>query len=250
MGIPNHLIRDDERVEDLQYQGLAILQKKGTFHFGTDAVLLADFASPRPREQMVDMGTGTGIIAILMVSRQESAHCVALEIQPEMAEMASRSVQINDMQDRVQVMETDFCEAWKVLGREKYTLAVCNPPYGKAGSVLLSEQEAQRIARHEGQCTIEEVCQAASRLLKNGGRFEVVFPAPRMLELMSAMRDDRLEPKRVRTVHHRAEHAPKLVLVEAVKGGKSMLHWLPPLVLEEADGTSTQEYRRIYRMDE
>lgn len=250
MGVPTNLIREDERLEDLQYQHLKILQKKDTFHFGTDAVLLADFSSPRPREQMVDMGTGTGIIAILMASRQENARCVALEIQPEMAEMAARSVRLNQMQDRIDVLQADFCEAWKMLGRERYTLVVCNPPYGKAGGVLLSEQESQRIARHEGQCTIEEVCQAASALLKNGGRFAVVFPAPRMFELMCAMRNGRMEPKRIRTVHHRAGQAPKLVLVEAVKGGKSMLHWLAPLILEDDEGKPTQEYRRIYRMDE
>lgn len=251
MGLPLdlELVREDERLETLQYGDLRILQKEKAFHYGTDAVLLADFAAPRPRERMLDLGTGTGVIALLMASRQESARCVALEIQPEMADMAARSVRLNGLQERIEVCCADFCQAHRELGCEKYTLAVCNPPYGKAGSVLLSQTEPLRIARHEGDCTIAEVCQAAFRLLQNGGRFCVVFPAPRMLELMRAMQDARLEPKRVRTVHHRAGQPPKLVLLEAVKSGRPTLHWMAPLVLEEADGAPTAEYRRIYRMD-
>lgn len=250
MGIQTALIREGERLEELNGPSLVILQKEKAFHYGTDAVLLADFAQPRPRERMVDLGTGTGIIALLCASRQEGLCCTAVEIQPEMADMAARSVQLNGIEGRVQVLCEDFRLAHRVLGCEKYTLAVCNPPYGKAGGTLHSERETERIARHEGDCTIEDVCLSAFRLLRTGGRFAVVFPAPRMLELMCAMRNARLEPKRVRTVHHRAGDAPKLVLVEAIKGGGSMLHWLPPLILQSDDGAPTAEYLRIYRQAE
>lgn len=242
------LIRAGERLEELRAQQLFILQKEAAFHYGTDAVLLADFAAPRLRERMVDMGTGTGVIALLMAASQPTARCTALEIQPEMADMAARSVALNGLEARIEVLCQDFCQAHRTLGCEQYALAVCNPPYGKAGGTLKNEQETQRIARHEGGCTIEDVCLAAFRLLKTGGRFCVIFPAPRMLELMCAMRAARLEPKRVRTVHHRVGKPPVLVLVEAVKGGGSMLHWLPPLILEDEQGAPTPEYRRIYRL--
>ena len=247
MGVQTALIREDERLEELSGPSLVILQKERAFHYGTDAVLLADFAQPRPRERMIDLGTGTGVIALLCASRQESARCTAVEIQPDMADMAARSVLLNGLEGRVQVLCEDFRQAHRVLGCEQYALAVCNPPYGKAGGALCSERESERIARHEGDCTIEDVCLSAFRLLRIGGRFAVIFPAPRMLELMCAMRAARLEPKRVRTVHHRAIDAPRLALVEAVKGGGSMLHWLPPLILQSDDGAPTDEYLRIYR---
>ncbi len=250
MGIQTALIHPGERLESLQYGEMCILQKEEGFHYGTDAVLLADFAAPRSGERMVDMGTGTGVIALLMASRQENALCEALEIQEDMADMAARSVRLNGMQDRITVRSCDFRDAYKLLGSESCTLAVCNPPYGKAGGTLHSETDARRIARHEAECTIEDVAQAASRLLRCGGRFAVVFPAPRVLELMNAMRAFHLEPKRVRTVHHDIGKAPKLVLVEAVKGGGEMLQWLPPLILNDLGGNPTDEWKRIYRISE
>ena len=250
MGLPLDLglVREGERLDTLQYGDLRILQKEKAFHYGTDAVLLADFAAPRPRERMLDLGTGTGVIALLMASRQESARCVALEIQPEMADMAARSVRLNGLQERIEVRCADFCQAHRELGCEKYTLAVCNPPYGKAGSVLLSQTEPLRIARHEGDCTIAEVCQAAFRLLQNGGRFCVVFPAPRMLEAMTALSAAHLEPKRFRLIYPCADRPANLVLIEAVKDARPMLHPEPPLIVYDKDGSMTAELKRIYHL--
>ena len=250
MGTAAAVIREGERLESLQYGELRILQKEQGFHYGTDAVLLADFAAPRSGERMVDLGTGTGVIAILAMSRQENATCQALEIQEDMADMARRSVLLNGMQDRIEVRACDFRSAYRELGNEAFTLAVCNPPYGKAGGTLVSETDARRIARHEDECTLLEVCQAASRLLRCSGRFAVVFPAPRLLELLNTLRDCRLEPKRVRLVHHDVTKAPKLALVEAIKNGGPTLQWMPPLILNREDGTPTGEWRRIYRLPE
>ena len=242
-------LKAGERLDDLRNGAYRLIQKSGTFCFGTDTVLLADFARPRKRERIVDLGCGNGAIAILLAEHQPDVTVEAVELQSEMADMAQRSVRLNQLETRIQVHNCDMCTAWKQLGREKCALAVCNPPYGAQGAALLSESEAKRIARHEGDLTPEDVAASAAALLKFGGRFCVVFPAPRAFEMMAAMQSCNLAPKRIRTIHARPERAPKLVLIEAVKGGGSGLHWLEPLVLANADGSPSVEWKRIYEQE-
>jgi len=244
------MLLEGERLDTLQYQGLRIIQKEKGFRFGTDSVLLADFAAPKPGERVVDMGTGTGILSILMASRQANSTYMALEIQQDMAEMAARSVKLNGMDDRIEVRSCDFREAPQMLGYGKFSLAVCNPPYGKAGGAMVNVRDSERIARHEGECTVEDVAKTAAALLKVGGRLAVVYPAPRAFELMCALRANHMEPKRLRTIHSQADREPKLILLDAVKGGGSMLHWMPPLILNNDDGTPSDEWKRIYRVNE
>lgn len=242
------MLKPGERLDDLQNQGLTIIQRPDVFRFGTDSVLLADFANPRPRERAVDLGCGTGAIALLLAAHQPRlAHIDAIEIQTEIADMARRSVMLNGLEAKITVHNADMRAAAALLGYERRTLAVCNPPYGRAGAALESQSEAKRLARHEGDLTPDDICQAASALLQNGGRFAVVYPAPRALEMLRAMEEHRLAPKRLRTVHAFADRAPKLVLLDAVKGAGAGLHWQPPLVLYNADGTPTAEWKRIYR---
>ena len=241
------LLRPGERLDDLQNQGLRIIQRPNVFRFGTDAVLLADFAAPRPRERAVDLGCGTGVIALLLAAHEPRVEAVAaVELQPEIADMARRSVRLNGLEGRVSVHCGDMREIWRELGAGRYTLAVCNPPYGRSGAALESQRETVRLARHEGDLTPAAVARAAAMLLKNGGRFCAIFPAPRAYELMRAMDDSGIAPKRVRTVHGVEGRAPKFVLLEGVRQGGEGLHWLEPLVLRHSDGTFTQEWRRIY----
>lgn len=235
-----------ERLDDLQNGEYRLIQKRGTFCFGTDTVLLADFARPRKRERIVDLGCGNGAIAILLAAHQKDAVVDAVEIQADMADMAARSVQLNQLDERIKVHLCDMRSAWKQIGREKCALAVCNPPYGAQGAALLSESEAKRIARHEGDLSPEDVAASAAALLKFGGRFCVVFPAPRAFEMMAAMQESNLAPKRIRTIHARPSRAPKVVLIEAVKGGGSGLHWMEPLILANEDGSPSAEWKRIY----
>ena len=155
MGIPTDMmnevaceLREGERLDTLQYQGLQIIQKEQGFRFGTDSVLLADFAAPRSGDRVADLGTGTGILCILMASRQPNSTYTALEIQTDMAEMATRSVKLNNMDDRIEVHACDFREAPSFLGHGKFSLVVCNPPYGKAGSSMVNVRDSERIARH------------------------------------------------------------------------------------------------------
>jgi len=243
-------LKQGERIDDLMRNGLKLIQREDGFRFGTDSVLLADFALYGNPEYAVDLGTGSGILPILMADAQPRAHFDAVELQEEAADRAARSVKMNGQEEKITVHHMDMRRAPKELGYGKYTCCVCNPPYGKKESTLASERENVRLARHEGDISIEEICKCAAQLLKNGGRFHVVFPAQRALELMNAMQSAHLAPKRVRLVEFMAGKTPKLILMDAVKGGGSQLHWMPTLVLFEDDGSPTAEYRRIYRMDD
>ena len=242
-------LRPGERLDDLQTSGLRLIQKPGTFRFGTDSVLLADFARPRRGEHIVDLGSGNGAIALLLAGHQPDAKIEAMELQPELADMAARSVQLNGLENRVRVRCADMREAWREIGRERCSLAVCNPPYGEAGGGLQRADEAERVARTEKDLNPMDVAASAASLLKYGGRFCVCFPARRALEMMRAMEESGLAPKRVRCVQARADRAPRLMLIEAVKGGGSGLHWMPPLILYEPDGRVSAEWKRIYETE-
>jgi len=239
-------LKPNERLDDLQRNGLRIIQNPAAFRFGMDAVLLADFMRLRPREQVVDMGTGTGILPLLLSQKEASCTFEAFEIQPDMAEMAGRSVALNGLADRIRVHAADMRKAWQIIGREKMHAVVCNPPYGKRGGTLTSETASVSLARHEEDCTIEDVCASCAAVLRNGGRLCIVFPAQRMLELCDALRKYRLEPKKIRMVCAHADKPPYLVMVEAMKNAKPQLLWMPPLVVYHADGSETDEIKRIY----
>ena len=244
---PSDLLLPGERLDDLQCGGYRLIQRPDAFRFGTDSVLLADFAAPRPRTRAVDLGCGTGAVATLMAAHEPTLNVDAVELQPDVADMARRSVRLNRLEDRVRVFAGDMRAAHAFLGHGQYALAVCNPPYGRAGATLPSANEGVRLARHEGDLTAEGVAESAARLLKNGGRLCVIFPAPRALEMLRAMEDCGIAPKRLRTVHGMPERAPKFLLIDGVRGGGKGLHWLPPLVLRNADGSFSDEWKRIYR---
>lgn len=242
----NELLKQGERIDDLQRNGLRIIQNPKAFRFGMDAVLLADFTRLRPHDRVADMGTGTGILPLLLSQKEERCIFDAFEIQPDMADMASRSVELNGLEARVRVHAADMRDAWQIVGRQSMHAVVCNPPYGKRGGTLTSEASALSIARHEADCTIEDVAASCAAVLRNLGRLHIVFPAQRMLELCDALRKSRLEPKRIRMVCAHADKPPYLVMVEAMKNAKPQLLWMPPLIVYHADGTETEEIKQIY----
>ena len=239
-------LRPGERLDDLQRGSLRIIQNERLFRFGTDAVLLSDFAQLKPGANAADLGTGTGVIALLLAARHPDARIEAIELQPYFAELAQRNVNLNGLTDRIRVHEADMRIAAQILGYGRMDQVVCNPPYFEQDSSLLSESENKLLARMDASVGIDEIAQIAFQLLKSGGRFSVIFPAQRLHDLLSAMQSARLAPKRIRTVHATVQHAPKLVLADAVKQGGSQLHWLPPLILKNPDGTYTTEWKRIY----
>lgn len=239
-----------ERLDDLQRGSLRILQKPDGFCFGMDSVLLAAFAAPYAKEgRSIDLGTGSGILPLLICAREPKAGFDAVEIQPAMADMAARSVALNGMGDRIAVHTLDMRDAPAALGYERYRLAVCNPPYGATDGQMQNPDVARRIARHEGEADIFAICKAAGALLQNGGHLVMVYPVPRMLFLMDAMRAARVEPKHVRMVHPRWGEAPNIMLVEGKKAAKPLLHVRPPLYVRDENGRETQELRRIYEDD-
>ncbi|MBP3428760.1 MAG: tRNA1(Val) (adenine(37)-N6)-methyltransferase [Clostridia bacterium] len=244
----NHelMIREGERLDDLQRGGLRILQRPDGFRFGTDAVLLADFAGAKRGEHICDMGTGTGVLPLLLSARAEGTTFDAFEIQHDVADMAMRSVQINGLQDRIRVHCADCRDAARMIGHECCHLVVSNPPYTRQGAGLVSPEKTRALSRSDSDCSLEEWIAACGRVLRNGGRLCCVFPAPRFLELCDAMRSARVEPKRVCFVAARPEAAPKLVLLEGLKGGRPGLHVQPLLITHEADGSYTRRMREIY----
>lgn len=241
------LIYAGERLDDLEIGGFRLIQRPDAFRFGTDSVLLAHFAAPKRNERVVDLGCGTGAIGTLMIAHGENVSVDAVEIQPEIADMARRSAILNGISDRMSVLCADMREVWRTLGAGKYSRVVCNPPYHKVGTGFESANASSAMARQDGSIAIEEVARAAAKLLKTGGRFCAVFPASRAFELMRAMDDASLAPKRIQTVHGVAGRKPKLILIDAVKEGGAGLDWLEPLVLQNADGTPTAQWNAIYR---
>ena len=240
------LIHEGERLDDLQRGGLRILQRAEGFRFGTDAVLLADFAGVRKGERVADVGTGTGVLPLLLSARAEGTTFDAFEIQPDVADMARRSVLINGLEDRIRIHTLDCREAASAIGHECCRLVVTNPPYTKGGAGLVSPEQSRALSRSDSDCEIGEWIAACAKLLQNGGRLCCVFPAPRFLELCDAMRAAKVEPKRVRFVVARESSSPKLVLTEGLKGGRPGLHMQPMLITHDAQGNFTQEMRRIY----
>lgn len=235
-----------ERLDDLQREGLKIIQREKGFRFGTDAVLLADFAQAKKGERVCDMGTGTGVLPLLIAARSAGTTFDAFEIQMDVADMAARSVRLNGMENRIRVHCADCRDAASIIGHETCRLVVSNPPYTAEGAGLVSPEHTRALSRSDDQCSIGEWIAACGRVLQNGGRLCCVFPAPRLLQLCDAMREARIEPKRVRLIAARADAAPKLVLVEGLKGGKPGLHMLPLLITHNPDGSFTQEMLRIY----
>lgn len=237
---------EGERIDDLQFCNLHIIQNPKAFCFSMDAVLLSDFACARSGDTVVDLGTGTGILPLLLCGRSERTVFHALEIQKDMADMAQRSVQLNGLEERITVYESDLRAAPKLLGHGIANLVVANPPYGREGIAMQNPNMEKRIARHEGESNLKDFVQTAGKLLKTRGRFAVVFPAQRMLELMDTMRDAGIEPKRLRLVHPKPDRAPNLALLEGIKLGRPSLSVMPPLIVYTQEGHETEEIRRIY----
>ena len=236
----------NERIDDLQRGGLRVIQRADAFRFGTDAVLLADFAAPRRHDRVCDLGTGTGIIPLLLYARENTISADAVEIQPDMADMAARSMAMNGLKEKIRVLSGDLRSIRTLLPHARYDLVTCNPPYGKAGGTLLNPDASKRLARHEESCAIEDVACAAAWLLQNGGRLCCVFPAARMIELSDAMRKYRMAPKRIRMVHSRVEKAAHLCLMEGMLDARPGLIIEPPLVIYDENNAYTPELRRIY----
>jgi len=243
------LIQEDERLDDLQLGGMKILQKRSGFRFGMDAVLLADFAKIEARDRVADFGTGTGVLPMLLMGHGKAAHVDALEIQPDMADMARRTMELNGLEDRCHVHLLPVERAGEAIPRASLDAIICNPPYGVPGGTLRNPSQTLSTARHQSEEGLSAWYAMAYQLLKGKGRFHMIYPAPQMLEAMQGLEKARLAPKRFRLIYPAADKPANLVLIEAMKDARPMLHPMPPLIVYEKDGSMTPELRRIYHLD-
>lgn len=239
-------LRPGERIDDLGRHGLRIIQHPGRFPFSMDPVLLAHFATVRKDERVADLGTGAGVIPLLLAALHPTCHVTGIEIQPETAEMAQRSVRLNRMEDRITIRCADYRLEAKALGHGRFDVITINPPYRVRGHGKISEGEARATSRHETHGGLTETLEAAARLVRFGGRIAVVFLAERMTDLHSSMRAFHLEPKRLRCIHSSVERPAELILIEARKGGGPGLRIEPPLIVYRAEGQFSDEMNLTY----
>lgn len=235
-----------ERIDDLQRNGYRIIQDPSRFCFGMDAVLLSGYAQAGEGARVLDLGTGTGIIPILMEAKTKAAQLIGLEIQKESAQMARRSVALNNLQDKIQIVDGDIKEAGQLFDAASFDVITCNPPYMISQHGLQNPDSPKAIARHEVLCTLEDVIKASARLLKPGGKLYMVHRPFRLAELMVVMHDYKIEPKRMRLVHPFIDHEPNMVLIEGVRGGKPRMTVDNPLIIYESQGVYTKELMNIY----
>ena len=262
------LVRADERVDDLQRNGYRIIQKKSGFRFGMDAVLLSGFVRVRRGEKVADLGTGTGIIPILLEAKTEGDRFLGLELQEEVADMAARSVSLNGICGRLSILRGDvrallekgpeavfdrisYENGERALSKESlvfgsFDVITSNPPYMDAGGGLMNPNDLKNISRHEIYLKLDEVCAAAGRLLKSGGRFYMVHRPMRLAEIISDLKKYKLEPKRMKFVHPFSDRDANMVLIESVKSGGSQVTVEKPIIVYEKPGRYSSEIYDIY----
>ena len=241
---------EDETIEDLQLAGFSLIQKKHAFRYGMDSVLLASFADIQPKDIVCDFGTGNGILPLLLIGRGKGSRFHAIDINGEAAELARRNVELNHLEDRITVIHADVSETPSLLGSCSIDSIVCNPPYSLPSAGLSSPNMQKAIARNQKSDTIDKMFSAAFMILKGKGKLFLVFPAPRMLHIMKKLQQHHLEPKRIRMVYPTLKKPANLVLIEAVKDAKPMIHPLPPLIIYQENGDLTNELKSVYHIQE
>ena len=240
------LLHDGERLDELNRNNLMIIQDPSRFCFGMDAVLLSGFAKVKAGEKAIDLGTGNGIIPILLSAKTEGEHFTGLEIQPENVDIAQRSVKYNRLEEKIDIVEGDIVTASEKFGKSVFDVVTSNPPYMIGQHGLTNPDSAKAIARHEVKCTFEDVARETAALLKPGGRFYLVHRPFRLAELIVTLTKYKLEPKRMKMVHPFIDKEPNMVLIECVRGGNSRMTMEAPLIVYKEPGVYTDEIYTIY----
>lgn len=240
------LLKENERIDDLQRKGYRIIQNPDYFCFGMDAILLSGFANVKKGERALDMGTGTGIIPILLEAKTQGESFVGLEIQQPVADMASRSVRLNQLEDKIEIVCGDIKEASTILPCCSFDVITCNPPYMNQTHGIVNPTKPKAIARHEILCNFEDIAREASKLLKPKGRLYLVHRPRRLMDLLCTLRKYHLEPKRMRYIHPFKEEEANMVLIEALNNGGVQMRVESPLIVYDEPGKYTQEVLQIY----
>jgi len=233
-------------LEYLWNGGPRLMQRPGVFPMGTDSILLSAFCQLAPRDRVLDLGTGTGILPLLLAFDRPGLTVTAVELSPEACTLAEENMALNGLSGRVTILPGDLRQHRGLIPTGRFDLTVSNPPYFPVGSGHAAENGLEH-ARGDGTCTLNDLCQAAAWATRWGGRFCLVFRPDRLCDLFLALRENGFEAKRLRPVHHSLGSPVNLVLVEARRGGNPGLIWENDLYLYNADGTETHELQEIYR---
>lgn len=240
------MILEDERIDDLQCKGYRLIQKPKGFCFGVDAVLLSDFARVKKKQKVLDLCTGSGVIPILLAAKTEGESFSGLELQEEYADMADRSVQMNGLEEKINIICGDVKDIKKLFAPASFQVVTVNPPYMTEHHGLTNLYEPKTIARHEVMVSLEDVVAAAGYVLPESGSFFMIHKPFRLAEIFKIMKAYHLEPKRMRMVHPNVEKEPTMVLIEGAKGGRERITVEPPLIIYKEQGVYHDEICRIY----
>lgn len=240
-------LEKNERIDDLQCNGLKIIQNKDGFCFGIDSVLLSDFAKNiRNNSIVLDLGTGTGIIPILLCGKTKLKKIVGVEVQEEVANMAKRSAKLNNLEDKFEIINKNILELKNIYDTNSFDVIVTNPPYKKINTGIKNENEKKLISRHEILANLEDFISVSSRLLKDKGEFYMVHRPERLSDIFFYMRKYKIEPKEIRMVYSNKNVAPKMVLIKGVKNGNVFLKFRENLYIYDETGKYTEEIYKIY----
>ena len=240
-------LKENERIDDLEFKNLKIIQNKDGFCFGIDSILLTDFAKNiKQNSKVIDLGTGTGIIPILLYGKTKNTKFVGVEIQPEVAEMANRSVKLNLLENNIEILNTNILELSKIYNRGSFDVVTTNPPYKKINTGVINENNKKLISRHEITASLEDFIRTASFLLKDLGEFYMVHRPDRLVDIFYEMRKNKIEPKKIKFIYPNKNKKTNLVLIKGIKNGKQFLEFENNLYVYNEDGNYTNEILKIY----
>ena len=240
-------LKQDERIDDLEFNGLKIIQNKNGFCFGIDSVLLSDFAkNMRKNSKVIDLGTGTGIINILLSGKTTAKELVGVEVQEEVADMAKRSVKLNGVEGKIEILNKNILDLKNIYNKGYFDVVVTNPPYKKINTGLINEENKKMISRHEITANLRDFIHISSYLLKDHGEFFMVHRPERLVDILWTMREEKIEPKKIKFVYQNENKKTNLVLIKGVKNGNSFLEFEDNLYVYNQNGNYTDEILKIY----
>ncbi|MBQ6992753.1 MAG: tRNA1(Val) (adenine(37)-N6)-methyltransferase [Clostridia bacterium] len=241
------LLNENERIDDLELNNLKIIQNKNYFCFGMDSVILSDFAKNiKNNSNVIDLGTGTGILGILLSAKTNIKQITGIEIQKEVFELAKRNIKLNNLENKFNIINEDINNLKKILKNNSYDVVITNPPYKKINSGKISENEINLISRHEVKCNLENVIEHASFLLKDKGEFYMVHRPERLPEIITNLKKYKIEPKIIKFVYPNKNKNANLILIKAIKNARSFLVVEEPIIVYNENGTYTDEILKIY----
>lgn len=240
------MLKENERIDDLEFKDLKIIQNKNGFCFGMDSVLLSDFAKNIKNAKVIDLGTGTGIINILLSGKTNNCNFVGVEIQEEVADMAKRSIELNNLQNKIEVINENILNLKNIYKKGEFDVVVSNPPYKKINTGIINDEDKKIISRHEITASLEDFVHISSYLLKDYGEFYMVHRPERLVDIFSIMRKEKIEPKKIKFVYPNKNKKTNLVLIKGVKLGNPFLEFDDNLYVYNLDGTYTNDILKIY----